>query len=419
MVRNKTYTDIVTGIDIGSSTVRVVVGQLTVSKEGGSHLQIIATVEQQAEGIQKGQIVSIEDTVSAVSGVLEQAEKIVGVPIEHVWVGVSGTQVIEQESKGVIAVSRTDGEISEEDLDRAIEAAKAVATPLNYEILHVLPRSFTVDGQTGIKDPIGMTGIRLEVDTKIMHSVSSHIKNVSKVVYRAGVDIDDFVLSILAAGEVVTNSRQKELGCVVINIGGPTTSMVVYEDGEVIHTSTIPIGSSHITNDLALGLKTSIDIAEHVKINHGVCISKNVSKKDVIDLKDLGAPESEIISKYYIAQIIEARVSEILEKIDEELTKIERSRMLPAGAIFVGAGSKIDGLISLSKQEISLPSQLGYPLNIDSISDKIHDIGFVATVGLVRWGSHLAHVGKRRSLPFNMVTKVGDRVRGIFKNLVP
>lgn len=419
MVRNKTYTDIVTGVDIGSATVRVVVGQLTVSKEGGSHLQIIGAVEQQADGIQKGQIVSIEDTVSAVSGALEQAEKIVGAPIEHVWVGVSGTQVIEQESKGVIAVSRTDGEISEEDLERAVEAAKAVATPLNYEILHVLPRSFTVDGQTGIKDPVGMTGIRLEVDTKIMHSVSSHIKNISKVVYRAGVDIDDFVLSILAAGEVVTNSRQKELGCIVVNIGGPTTSIVVYEDGELIHTATIPIGSSHITNDLALGLKTSIDVAEQVKIHHGSSISKGIHKKDTIDLKDLGAPESEVVTKYYVAQIIEARVSEILEKVDEELGKIERSRMLPAGAIFVGAGSKLEGIVDIAKQELALPAQLGYPLNIDSITDKVHDVGFVPAIGLVRWGSLLAHEGKRRKFSIDVAGKIGDKMKGIFKNLVP
>ncbi len=419
MVRKKTYTDIITGVDIGSATIRVVVGQLTVSKEGGSHLQIIGAIEQPSEGIQKGQIISIENTVSSVSGALEQAEKIIGAPIEHVWVSVSGMQVIEQESKGVIAVSRTDGEILDEDLERAVEAAKAVATPLNYEILHVLPRSFVVDGQTGIKDPVGMTGIRLEVDTKIMHSLSSHIKNISKVIYRAGVDIDDFVLSILAAGEVVTNSRQKELGSVVINIGGPTTSIVVYEDGDMIHTATIPIGSSHITNDLALGLKTSIDIAEHVKRQYGVCVSKGISKKEIIDLQDLGADMSEIVTKYYIAQIIEARVSEILEKVDEELIKIERSRMLPAGAIFIGAGAKISGLIEIAKQELALPAQLGYPLNIDSITDKIHDIGFVPAIGLVKWGSTLAHSGRRRVLSFNIKGKVAEKMKGIFKNLVP
>jgi len=419
MARGKTHNDIVTGIDIGSATVRVVVGQYNINQDGQERLQIVAAIETASDGIQKGQITSIEDTVSSVSSALEQAEKMIGVPIEHVWVGVSGTQIISQESKGVIAVSRGDGEIAEEDIERAVEAAKAVATPLNYEILHVLPRSFAVDGQTGIKDPVGMTGIRLEVDTKIINSVSSHVKNVSKVIYRAGVDIDDFVLSILAAGDVVTSNRQKELGCAVINIGGPTTSLVVYEDGDVIHTAVIPIGSAHITNDLALGLKTSIDIAERVKVDYGIAVSSGIPKKDIIDLQELGAPSSEIVTRYYIAQIIEARVSEIMEKIDEELVSVERSAMLPAGALFVGGGAKLEGLVENAKATLSLPAQLGYPLQMESITDKINDVGFAPAIGLIKWGASFAHVTSRRAISFDFAGKIGDKMKGIFKNLVP
>lgn len=419
MARDRVHTEIIAGLDIGSSAVRIAVGQLVTSKENGSNLQIIGAVSAGAEGIQKGQITSIEDTVSSVSHVLEQVEKLVGVPVEHVWVGVSGTQIIAQESKGVIAVSRTTGEIAHEDIERAVDAAKAISTPLNYEILHVLPRSFAVDGQTGIKDPVGMTGIRLEVDTKIIHSVSSHIKNLSKVIYRAGVDIDDFVLSILAAGDVVTNGRQKELGCVVINIGGPTTSMVVYEDGDVLHSTVIPIGSSHITNDLALGLRISIDMAERLKTEYGECVSKNIPKKDVVDLIDLGSEKSEVVTRYYVAQIIEARVAEILEKIDEELASIDRSGMLPAGAIFVGAGSKISGLVDIAKNELALPAQLGYPLGVDSISDKINDIAFAPAIGLVKWGSTLSRDSRKRSVNFNIKGRVTDKIKSMFKSLIP
>jgi len=419
MSRNKTHTEVITGIDVGSTSVRVAVGQLTASPQNSPSLQIVGAVEVPSEGIQKGIIGSIEDTVSAVSQALEQVEKIVGVPIEHVWVGVAGTQIISQESKGVIAISRTDGEIVDEDIERAVDAAKAVATPLNYEILHVLPSSFAVDGQIGIKDPVGMTGIRLEVDTKIIHSVSSHIKNLSKVIYRAGVDIDDFVLSILAAGEVVASSRQKELGCVVVNIGGPTTTIVVYEEGDVMHTAVIPIGSSHITNDLALGLKTAIDVAERVKIESGDCVSKGINKKETVDLLDFGAEKSEIVTKHYIVQIIEARVGEILEKVDDELSSIERSGLLPAGAIFIGGGSKIEGLIDCAKQELNLPAQLGYPLNVSSISDKINDISFAPAVGLVKWGSTLHSQGRRKKFSFNIGGKVTDKMKRIFKSLVP
>ncbi len=419
MARNKVQTEMIVGLDIGSTAIRVAVGQLTHSRDLGSELQIIGASEVSSEGIQKGQIGSIEDAVSSVSSALEHAERIVGLPIEHVWVGVSGTQIIAQESKGIIAVSRANSEITEDDIERAVEAAKNIATPLNYEILHVLPRSYSVDTQSGIKDPVGMTGMRLEVDTKIIHSVSSHIKNLSKVVYRAGVDIDDFVLSILAAGEVVATSRQKELGCVVINIGGPTTSMVVYEDGDVIHSAVIPIGSSHITNDLALGLRTSIDIAEKVKCEHGECSSKKLNKKDTIDLFDSGSTGSEIVSLYYIAQIIEARVSEILEKVDDELSVIGRSQMLPAGALFVGGGSKIRGLTDCAKEVLALPSQIGYPLSLQSITDKINDIAFVPAIGLVKWGSSFTQSPGRRAPTFDVLGKVTDKFRSIFKNLVP
>ncbi len=419
MSRNKVHTELVAGLDVGSTAVRLAVGQVTHIRDAHSELQLIGAAEVLSEGIQKGQIASIEDAVSAVSSVLEHAEKIVGLPIEHVWVGVSGTQIIAQESKGIIAVSRANNEITEEDVERAVDAAKNIATPLNYEILHVLPRSYSVDNQTGIKDPVGMTGMRLEVDTKIIHSVSSHIKNLSKVVYRTGVDIDDFVLSILAAGEVVATSRQKELGCIVVNIGGPTTSVVVYEDGDVIHSAVIPIGSSHITNDLALGLRTSIEIAEKVKCEYGECVSRGISKKDAIDLVDCGATQSEFVSRYYISQIIEARVSEILEKIDDQLSVIGRSQMLPAGVLFVGGGSKIKGLIECSKEVLSLPSQIGYPLSLESISDKINDIAFVPAIGLVKWGSVLTHSFGKKNSPFNVVGKAADKFRSIFKNLVP
>jgi len=420
MAKNKYMSDIITGLDIGSSTIRVAVGQFSsMREEGNPSLQIIAAVEVPAEGIQKGQIVSIEDTVSSVSNALEQVEKIIGLPVEHVWVGVSGTQIISQESKGVIAVSRTDGEISEDDIERAVDAAKAVATPLNYDILHVLPRSFSVDGQTGIKDPVGMTGIRLEVDTKIIHSVSSHIKNLTKVVYRAGIDVDDFVLAILAAGEVVAGARQKELGTVVINIGGPTTSIVVYEDGDVLHTAVIPIGSSHVTNDLALGLKTSIDIAERVKVEYGSCVTSGISKKEIIDLKDFGSERSEDVSRLYINEIIEARVSEILEKVDDELASVERSGMLPAGAIFIGGGAKIEGMIDIAKEVLSLPATLGYPLGLDSISSKTNDVSFASAIGLVRWGSTLLQSVRSRRTSFNIGAKVGDKLRNVLKNLMP
>jgi len=419
MKRTKGHAEFITGLDIGSTAIRVAVGQLTVAPGAHPHLQIVGAAEVPSEGVQKGVITSIDEAVSAISHALESAERLVGVPIEHVWAGMSGAQSVCHDSKGVVAVARTDGEITDEDVERAVEAAKTVAPPLNYEILHVLPRSFAVDGQTGIKDPVGMTGIRLEVDAKIIYGLTAHVKNITKTIYRTGVDIDDFVLSILAAGSVVLSPRQKELGAVVVNIGGATTSLTVYEEGDILHTAVLPIGSAHITNDLALGLKTSIDIAERVKIEYGQCVSGEVHKKDMVDLSVLGTRDSEMVSRYYIAQIIEARVSEILEKADGELQKIRRSGLLPAGVYFIGGGAHIGGLLELAKEELRLPSALGYPLGVESISDKVNDVGFASAIGLVKWGTEAMERTRQKPAGFNVGGKIVTTMQKIFKSLVP
>jgi len=418
---NKNNNDLITGIDIGSKNIRIVVGQINQNiSDNSSGLKIISAIEVSSEGIQKGQITSIEDLVSSVSSAVEKTEKMIGMPIDKVWVGVSGANIISQDSKGVIAVSRNDGEITTEDIERAVESAKSISTPtLNHEIIHVLPKNYTVDGQTGIKDPVGMTGKRLEVETKIIHTMSSYVNNLGKVIYRAGLDIEDFVLSILAAGDAITNTEQKELGSVIINIGGPTTSIIVYENGEVIHTAVIPIGSSYITNDIALGLKTSIEIAEKIKIEHGNCNPKDVSKKDFINLKDYGTEKDELVSKYLVAQIIEARIGEILEKVNEELKKIEKDAILPAGALLIGSGSKIEGSVEIAKKILSLPVQKSYFIELESISDKINDIAFVSAIGLVKWGYSLIQNNSNKKNNFKILDNFFEKIKKIFKILIP
>ena len=243
--------NIITGLDIGSTAIRVVVSQINPHDQS---LQILGAAENNAEGISKGSITSIEDAVSSISATLEKVERMTGVPVEHVFIGINGSYITSQDSHGVIAVSKSDGEIREEDVERVIEAAQAVATPPNYEILHVIPRSFTVDNQKGIKDPIGMSGIRLEVDAQIIQGLSSQVKNLTKCIYRTGIDIDDMVLGILASAEAVLTKKQKDLGVALLNIGGSTTSLMVFEEGDVLHTAILPVGSSHITNDIAIGL---------------------------------------------------------------------------------------------------------------------------------------------------------------------
>ncbi|MBP6859300.1 MAG: cell division protein FtsA [Candidatus Magasanikbacteria bacterium] len=415
--------NLISGLDIGSNFVRMVVGQVVGKENNQEELQILGAAEFPSEGVQKGVISSIEDVVSSISATLERVERMVGVPVDSTWVGISGLHILSQSSKGVIAVSKANNEITEEDVSRAIEAARSIATPLNYEVLHVLPKQYTVDGQTGIKDPSSMTGVRLEVDTQIILGSSSQIKNLTKAVYRAGLDIEDLVLSIIATAETVVTKRQKELGVMVVNLGGSTTSVAVFEEGQLVHTAIIPIGSQLITNDVAVGLRTSVDIAERVKVEYGDCRPDLGSKKEEIDLFELGSGEHELVKKKYLTEIISARVEEILQKVDSELRKIQRSGLLPAGVVFTGAGAKLPGLVELSKKVLRLPANLGYPINVISVTDKVNDLGFATAVGLVKWGSIMT-VGKEygksgASNVFRGTGKVVDQVKKLFKTLIP
>jgi cell division protein FtsA len=345
------------------------------------------------------------------------------VPIDRVWVGISDPHIITQASKGVVAVSRANSEISDEDVNRAIEAARTISTPLNYEVLHVLPKSFNIDGQTGIKDPIGMTGIRLEVDTHIILGSTIQIKNLTKAVYRTGLEIEDLVLSILATAEAVASSRQKDLGVVVLDLGGATTSMVVFEGGDVLHTAVIPIGSEHITNDLAIGLRTSVDIAEKVKIEFGECLPDAVSKHDDVDLSVVGGGEREFVKRKYVSEIVEARVEEIFHKVDQELIRIGRSGLLPSGVILTGSGSKLSGLVDMAKKQLRLPAIIGYPIDFYSVTDKVSDPGFSAAMGLVRWGSNMQLSGvysnSQRGRLSKKIGSVTGQFKGWFKSLIP
>lgn len=410
----------ITGLDIGSANIRVVVGQANKAGET-EQLNIIGVVDVPALGFNKGAVVSIEDAVSSISACLEKAERMIGLPIENAWVGLCGTHISSQESNGVIAISRTSGEIQESDVERVIEAARAVAAPVNYEILHVIPKTFSIDNQTGVKDPLGMSGIRLEVTTQVIRGLSSQVKNLTKCIYRTGLDINDLILSVLAAAESVLSTRQKELGVGLIDIGSATTKMIVFEEGDVVHVAVLPIGSDHITADLAIGLQISLDVAERIKLEIGSALPQNFEKGDEINLRDFGG-EDQVFSKKYIAEIIEARVEEIFEKLDQELQKISRSGLLPAGLILIGGGAKLAGLIEVGKRKTMLPVSLGVSKRFNTAVDKVNDVSFATALGLVMWGYNIVSEkgGNRFGLAekFRSVRDVSDKVKGWFRNLI-
>lgn len=409
--------DFIVGLDIGSSCIRVAVGSVVASKgRGVPGIQIIGVSEVAAEGMSRGLIASLEDAISTVSAALERAERMIGAEIKRAWVGISGSHVLCQSSRGVVGVTRPDGEIRVEDVERALDAARTVAMPSNYEILHVIPKTYTVDNQVGIKDPVGMTGIRLEVEAEIIQGLAAQNKNVAKCVYRTGIDIEDMVLGVLASAEATTTPRQKDLGVAVCNIGGATTSLVIFEGGDPIHVASLAIGSDHITSDLAIGLRTTIEAAETIKVRYGSALPKEVSRKDVISLREVGAPEDEVISQKEVAEIIEARVEEIFDKVEAELRRAGRSGLLPAGVVLSGGGAKLAGMTEVAKRKLKLPATLGYPLGVTAITDRVNDLGFTTAIGLVLWGASMhERTAPRASLlsVVSRVTNVGALTKGV------
>ncbi|MBD3270307.1 cell division protein FtsA, partial [Candidatus Peregrinibacteria bacterium] len=309
---------VIASLDIGSSKIRTVVGTL---EEGSQVPNIIGVGLAPSTGLRKGAIIDVEETINSISSSLEDAERMAGEPINHVFLGVGGNDIESINSKGVIAVS-SGNEITEDDVDRVLEAAQAVSIPSNRRILRIIPKSFTVDDQKGIKYPVGMTGIRLEVEAHIITGLVPTIKNVEKCVLQAGVDIDDIIPSCLASAEAVLSKRQKELGVVVIDIGCGGTSVSVFEEGTTLHTAVIPVGGENVTNDIAIGLRTSIDTAEKIKIEYGTCTPQDVNEREIIDLSLVSKIDTQKVAKKHMAEIIEARYHEIFVLVKEELARI-------------------------------------------------------------------------------------------------
>lgn len=405
------------GLDIGSSRIRLAMGQISSSPEQGLSLSIVGAVEVPSHGISKGVVSALEDAVAAVSAGLEQGERQLGVPIEEAVVGIGGTHVRIMDAKGVVGVSRSDGDIRPEDVERVMESARSAANPANEEILHVLPHGFSVDGQGGITDPVGMHGIRIEANAHLVLGLAGNVRNMTKCVFRTGLDIASLVFGPLACATAVTNARERELGVCVVNIGASTTSVILFEEGNLIHAKVLPIGAEHITSDVAIGLRTSLDVAEQIKLCHGSSVPDMFNKQDEIDIAEFGADASERISLRYVSEIIQARTEEIFEKVEEELRVADRSGLLPAGAVLTGGGAKLPGIVETAKSSLRLPASLGAATHLQtSMPELIHDPVFGTAAGLVQWGFEEVRNEQFRSGP-RMFEKGGDAVKKITSSI--
>lgn len=398
------------GLDIGTSEVKCVVGTLDSEKDNG--LSIVGHGSSSNSGMRKGTVVRVADVIEAVVQAVTEAERISGFRISHATVNVNGPQVLGMNSRGVIAISAANREITAEDRLRVEEAATIVKLPSNREIIQVFAKNYRLDGQTGIKDPLGMNGVRLEVDTHIVTASTPTLKNLDLVLEKSHVRANHHTVSSLAAAEAVLSKQQKDSGTVLIDIGAGTTNIVVLEEGEVCHVAVIPMGGINITNDLAIGLKTDLDIADKVKVEHGGLNKKN--KK---------APISFMVNKTRyefsnedVEMIIEARIEEIFEYVDKELKKIQKSRKLPGGVVLVGGTANISGIDEFAKEKLQLAARIGKIRDISGLIDTVQSPKYATAVGLMMLDMYLGD-GDSAEDQGNTNTNFFGFIEGILKKV--
>ncbi len=413
---------IIAAIDMGSSKIATLVSQVAVDAvTGETSVNIVGASQVESRGIKKGQIVDIEEAVEATILSIEAAERMAGYNLETAYVAMGGAHIHSQNSHGVVAVSDPNDEISQNDVDRVIEAASAVSLPVSREIIFVVPREFIVDGEPGVKDAVGMSGVRLEVDTHIVSAASSALKNAKKAINEVGVEVEEVVFSGMASAEAVLTSTEKELGCLLIDIGGGTTSIAAYIDGAIAYSGVIPIGAKNVTNDLAIGLRVSLETAEKIKV--ALSAKKKDDESDEMDLESLGVTEIKKISKKTLLEgIIRPRLNEIFSMVKIELEREGLLNRFPSGAVITGGGAETAGVIDSAKRVLSVPVRIGVPRGVGGLIDDIMTPAFATSIGLLLYGAkarpveNLTSFAKKMKLP--SVGVFGKIIDGI-KNLLP
>ena len=412
---------IVSAIELGSVKVTTLIGQVVVDPVSlETSLNVVGASSVESKGIKKGQIVDIEEATESVIASVESAERMAGYNLDSSYVALGGAHIKSQNSHGVVAVSNPEGEISESDISRVVEAASAISLPASREIIHVLPREYVVDGESGVKDPVGMSGVRLEVDTHIVSSGVAAIKNVKKAIGEVGIKIEELVFSGLASAEATITSTEKELGCVLIDIGGGVTSICVFLDGALAYSGVIPVGAKNVTNDLAIGLRVSLDTAEKIKIALSSKKKPKEGEGDEMDLESLGVSEVKKISKKTLLEgIIRPRLNEIFTMVKIELEKEGLINRIPSGAIITGGGAETAGVLDSAKRMLSLPVRVGLPKGVGGLVDDIMSPSFATPVGLLIYAAK-ANPTEHTAKKFNFSTKgIFGKIIASVKDLLP
>jgi len=422
--------NLICGIDIGSSKIATVVGM---SSSETDELKIIGFNTTIARGVRKGLVVDIKEATEAVEASVEKAERMAGHKINRAFIAVGGPHISSLNSHGIVAVSNPQGEINEEDVERVIEAAKAISLSSIRRIIEVIPRDYIVDGQSGIKNPIGMSGVRLEVETHIITASTTNLKNQERILSDLGIENQGFVFSGLASAEAVLTNTEKELGIVLVDIGGGKIDFSIYVDGALSYSTSIPIGARHISNDIAVGLRVSLDSAEKIKIFLSKNVGKNTTfstekkKTPQINLKELDLPEdlTEVSLKTLVDGIVAPRLEEIFKMIFEEIEKSGFGQQIPSGLVITGGGALTIGMLETGKRVVGLPIRIGFPEKVSGLVDEIIDPQYATTVGLLLYGKNNVFIDKDNFKNFGKILKdfkLGNSVDGLknfFKQFIP
>lgn len=405
---------VLVGIDVGTTKVVALIGE--VGRDGS--ITIIGKGSVPAAGLKKGVVVNIDQTVHSIASAVEHAERLSGWKIDRAFVGVGGQHVESQNSRGAVAVSGHTREVTREDINRATEVARAVSIPSNREVLHVLPRGFIVDGQEGVNDPMGMSAIRLEVETHIVTAAATAVQNLTKCVIAAGVKIDELVASSLASAEAVVSETEKELGVAVADIGAGTIDLALYADGSPFHTAVLPVGGSNVTNDVAIGLKTSLQVAEELKIRHGTCDLRGIDEDESISVSVLGEEAGRTVSRLEVCQIIEARMRETFDLLKAEMLSSGHG-VLPAGLILTGGASQLAGMAELGREVFDMPVRIAAPSGVGGLVDNLLTPVYSTSVGLLMWGA--ASVAAGESSRYDSSPSMGGlrRIRNALRSIFP
>ncbi|MDO8644019.1 MAG: cell division protein FtsA [bacterium] len=394
----------VVGLDIGTTKICAIVGQLT-----DDGIDIVGIGTHPSRGLRKGVVINIESTVESIKRAVEEAEMMAGIEISSVYTGIAGGHIRGINSHGIVAIK--DGEVKAADVDRVIDAAQAVVIPLDREVIHVIPQEFIIDEQDGIHDPIGMSGVRLEAKVHIVTAAVTSAQNIVKCANRAGLNVNDIILEQLASSEATLTQEEKDLGVAIVDIGGGTTDLAIFSSSSVVYTSVISIGGNHVTNDIAVGLRTPAAEAEKIKQKYGCALSSMVRKEETIEVPSVGGRSDRILSRQILSEIIEPRMEEILNLVRQEITKSGYEDLIASGVVLTGGSTIMEGVPELAEQIFNLPVRRGIPRGIGGLVEVVKSPMYATGVGLVLNGSQNLANRRFRMRDNNVYIKVKERMK--------